>query len=185
MTNDGRDRYPEQEGDRPIDEVVPSLYDELHRIASRMMAREKTGHTLQTTALVHEAYLRLARDERINCADRAQFAAIVAGAIRRVLIDHARRKNRQKAGGDWRRVDLGGALANDDSGDVDLLALDEAMESLAQRNPHQARIVELRFFGGLTIEETAGVLEISTSTVEREWRYARAVLYRALEGDPA
>src|SRR5262245_59872216 len=159
------------------------VYDELRRLAAQKLAQEKPGQTLDATALVHEAYLRLAGDEEQAFANRRHFFAAAAEAMRRILVENARRKGRQKHGGGRRRehADLD-ALRGDESAE-ELLVLDEALEQFAAHDPVKARLVELRFFAGLTLEQAAESLGISLSTADRGWRYARAWLYDAMAGD--
>jgi RNA polymerase sigma factor (TIGR02999 family) len=161
------------------DHLIPLIYDELRRLARKHLRRERPGHTLQTSALVNEAYLRMA-GQRVSWQSRAHFFGIAARLMRQILVDHARLRDNAKHGGDWRRVSLDAADAGQDQ-TADILALDDALQALAQMSPQQSRIIELRFFGGLTIEETAEVLGVSHSTVEREWRVARAWLWRELQ----
>jgi RNA polymerase sigma factor (TIGR02999 family) len=168
---------------RALDRLLPLVYDELRRLAEGLMLRERAGHTLQPTALVHEVYMKLVDQTRARWESRAQFFAVAAQAIRRILVDHARTHRRLKRGGAQTTLALDEALVGSYQRTVDLIALDEALQDLAGHSPQQARIVELRFFSGLTIDETAAVLGISTATVERDWRYARARLYRRLGGD--
>jgi RNA polymerase sigma-70 factor (ECF subfamily) len=162
--------------------LLPAVYAELHRQAERAMRREGGAHTLQATALIHEAYLRLVDQRRVEWRNRAHFFGIAAQTMRRVLVDHARGRLAEKRGGAMQRVTLGdvGAGPADDSA-LDVLALHEALERLAELDPDQARLVELRYFGGLGIEETAEALGVSSSTVKREWAVARAWLRRELE----
>ncbi len=168
-----------------LSELVPAVYEELRRIAGEHLRREqRPGHTLQTTALAHEAYLRLAGQGREQWSDRAGFCAAAAQAIRRILIDYARRRARGKRGGaaaNRVRIDPAGLASPVPA--IDLLELDEALSRLAKLSPRQARVVELRYFGGLTYDETANILGVSRRTVQTEWRGARAWLYRALGGD--
>jgi RNA polymerase sigma factor (TIGR02999 family) len=166
-------------------QLWPLVYDELRRLAGAQMSREKPGHTLNATALVHEAYLRLAADSDQAFANRRHFYAAAATAMRRILVENARRKGRDKRGGDRRREhpDLDGLQA--DTPDDELLGLHEALEQLARQDPKRAQLVELRFFGGLTLEQAAGCLDISLSTADRSWRYARAWLYSAMANDAA
>jgi RNA polymerase sigma factor (TIGR02999 family) len=170
-------------GDRAaLDALVPVVYDELHRQAERALRRETPGHTLQTTGLIHEAYLRLV-DQRVEWQNRAQFFGVAAEVMRRVLIDHARARQAAKRGGGAHRITLGGSEGKDIAADepaADVLALDEALTRFAAVDPELARLVELRYFGGLTIEETAKVLGVSPATVKREWATARAWLRREL-----
>jgi RNA polymerase sigma factor (TIGR02999 family) len=172
-------------GDRTaLDELFPVVYQELKRIAARQLRREAPGHTLQTTGLVHEAYLRLVDQRDARWQNRAQFFGVAAQAMRRVLIDHARGKKAAKRGGDPLRVTLTDAESPADEPEAELLALDEALTRLETLDPQQARIVELRYFTGLTIEETAEVLAISPATIKREWAVARAWLRRELKPGP-
>jgi RNA polymerase sigma factor (TIGR02999 family) len=166
---------------RAFDELLPVVYDELRRQAQRALRGENVGHTLQATALVHEVYLRLAGQDRAQWQNRAQFFAMAAQLVRRILIDHARAKQTEKRGGGARAVTLEDAHAESPEPGVDVLALHEALERLATLDAEQARLVELRYFGGLSIEETAAVLGISPATVKREWAVARAWLRRELE----
>jgi RNA polymerase sigma factor (TIGR02999 family) len=167
-------------GDRAAEErLLPLVYAELRRQAARQMRRERRPHTLRPTALVHEAYLRLVR-QRETWQNRVQFFAVAARIMRRVLVDHARRHEAVKRDGARRRVTLDEGVASVKPRDLDVLALEEALRELAELDPAKARLVELRFFGGLGLEETAEVLQVSASTVTREWRLARAWLYRRL-----
>jgi len=167
-------------GDGPRSErLLGLLYGELKRIAHRQLARERPGHTLQTTALVHEAYLRLVDHTRMQWQDRAHFFAVSAQVMRRILVDHARRRN-VKRGRGLRRVSLEEAILVGGDRPTDLAALDDALTSLAERDPRKAQVVEMRFFGGLSVEESAEVLGVSPVTVMREWRTAKAWLYREL-----
>ena len=167
------------------EQLLPAVYEELHRQAARAMRRENEEHTLQATALVNEAYLRLVDQRRVEWRNRAQFFGIAAEVMRRVLVDHARARHAAKRGGDVRRVTLGDVVAEGESstdGGLDVIALHEALERLAALDPAQARVVELRYFGGLGIEETAEAMGISPATVKREWAVARGWLRRELEG---
>jgi RNA polymerase sigma factor (TIGR02999 family) len=161
------------------DKLVPLVYDELHRLAHRHMNRERKGHTLQTTALVDEAYLRLA-GQRVPWQNRSHFFAIAAQLMRRILVDHARSHQYAKRGAGAPHVSLDNALEMSEERAAELVALDEALDDLARLDPRKARVVELRFFGGLEIEETAQVLGVSPNTVKRDWRTARAWLYKAV-----
>ena len=164
------------------DEVVALVYDELRRIAHRYLKGERPGHTLQTTALVNEAYLRIVELDRMQWKDRAHFFAMAATLMRRILVDYARQRGRDKRGGDVQIVSLDGhdvAAA----GGVNIEALDRALERLAALDPLQARIVELRFFSGLTVDETAAALEVSPSTIKRDWASAKAWLLLELEAE--
>ena len=169
--------------DRPVDALLPIVYQELRRLAASYLRRERPGQTLQPTALVHEAYLRLMKDRPERWQNRAHFCAIAAHSMRQILIERARARGAQKRGGAQPRVTLDEALVAGESPSVDLVALDEALGRLEQIDPEQARLVELRFFGGLTIEETAEAMKISPATVKRHWAVARAWLARELEGD--
>ncbi len=160
--------------------LTPLVYDELRRIAHRYVQRERNGHTLQTTALVHEAYLRLAGDQQIEWQDRAHFFAVTAQVMRHILIDHARRRRYAKRGGDPQQVSLSEAHAMTQERASELVALDEALDELAEVDPRKARVVELRYFGGLSLEETAEVVEISVMTVRRDWRAAKAWLFKTM-----
>ncbi len=170
------DALPEPPPPSPSDSVIA----ELHSLAAKYLAGERPGHTLQPTALVHEAFLRLVGSPGVP-AGRSDFIALAATAMRRVLVDHARARKAAKRGGDRRRIALDAAQApGEDPGEVDVLALDESLERLAALDPRQARIVELRFFGGLGVEAVASVLGVSARTVEADWRMARAWLRREL-----
>lgn len=163
-----------------LDKLTPLVYDELRRIAHRYMRQERDGHTLQTTALVNEAYVRLAGQQRIDWQNRAHFFAVMAQVMRHVLIDHARRRHYAKREGHNVPLEDADALMSQKRA-AELVALDEALEELAKLDPRKSRVVELRYFGGLSIEETADVLEVSPMTVRRDWRVAKAWLYRALK----
>ena len=167
-----------------LDRLTPLVYDELRRIAHRYMRGERDGHTLETTALVNEAYLRLAGQQRVEWQDRAHFFAVTAQVMRHVLIDHARRRHYAKRGGDnAQQVPLEEAHAMSGERAAELVALDEALEKLAQLDPRKSRVVELRYFGGLSLEETAAILEVSVMTVRRDWRAARAWLYKKMRDE--
>ncbi len=168
-------------GDKPaLDELMPVVYDELHRLAQHYLSRERAGHTLQTTALVHEAYLRLIDQKSVNWQNRAQFFGIAAQMMRRILINHARERNAQKRQGYATKISLDDAVGLFEKRELDLVALDEALNELATLDPQQTQIVELRFFGGLTIEEVAEVVGISPATTKREWDSAKLWLRRRL-----
>jgi RNA polymerase sigma factor (TIGR02999 family) len=160
-----------------LDRLVPLVYDELRSVARHHLSREDPGHTLTCTALVHEAYLRLVDQGRVQWRNRAHFFAVAAQMIRRILVDHARQRQADKRGGATPKIALDERIAMPKQRDVNLVALDDALESLATLDPQQSRVVELRFFAGLTIPETAEVLGISTSTVERHWITAKAWLF--------
>lgn len=173
-----------QQGDRAaLDRLTPLVYDELRRIAHRYMQRERGGHTLETTALVNEAYLRLVGQQKIEWQNRAHFFAVTAQVMRRLLIDHARRRHYAKRGGEAQQVSLGEASGMSQPRAAELVALDEALDELARLDPRKSRIVELRYFGGLSLEETADALDISAMTVRRDWRAAKAWLYKAVMSD--
>ena len=168
-----------QDGDREsLDRLLPVVYDELRRVAANQLRGERDNHTLQATALVHEAYLRLLEQSEVNWQNRAHFFSIAAEMMRRILVNHAVQRNAQKRGDGAARIALDEAVsfAAETERDFDLLSIDDALKQLAELDAQQARIVELRFFGGLTIEETAEVLGVSDSTVKREWRMAKAWL---------
>ena len=168
-----------------VDRLLPLIYDDLRGLAVGAMRSERRGHTLQPTALIHEAYLRLVDQTRVQWRDRAHFFAVAATVIRRVLVDHARGRGAAKRGGGRERVSLDQADPVAESPDVDVLALDEAMNRLAGFDARKSRVVELRFFGGLGIDDTAEVLGVSHATVERDWSLARAWLFRELDGGAA
>ncbi len=165
---------------RAVDALLPLVYEELRSLAQDMLRGERQGHTLQPTALVHEAYLKLVGQTRVEWRNRAHFFAVAGQAIRRILVDHARTRKRTKRGADRQRVVLSDDLVSAFDRSVDLLALDECLAELGDSHPELAQMVEMRFFAGLTIEETAGVLGTSTSTVERDWRFTRAKLHEKL-----
>jgi RNA polymerase sigma factor (TIGR02999 family) len=184
-----------QQGDREAgDALFAAVYTELRGCAVRYLHRERRDHTLQPTALVNEAYLRLTNQGKVDWEGRAHFLALAATMMRRILVDHARAHGAEKRGGDWERISLDVAEV-DDAHDpmellaptehiapTELLALDSAIDALAAIDPFQARLVDLRFFGGLSIEETAAVLDSSPATVKREWALSRAWLFRRIEG---
>jgi RNA polymerase sigma factor (TIGR02999 family) len=173
-----------RQGDKAaLDRLTPLVYDGIRRIAHRYVQREREGHTLQTTALVNEAYVRLAGSQNIDWQNRAHFFAVTAQVMRRILIDHARRRHYAKHGGEMQRIAFDEAIAAAEPGlsqprAAELLALDEALDELAKLDPRKSRVVELRYFGGLSLEETAEVLEVSMMTVRRDWRAAKAFLFR-------
>ena len=168
-----------------LEQLTPLVYAELRRLAHRYMHRERAGHTLQTTALVHEAFLRFINYPQEQWQNRAHFYAIAAQMMRRILVDHARGQSRDKRGGPAPTLSLDEAVAAAaPEAEVDLLALDEALTSLARIDPRGARIIELRFFSGLTLDETAAVMGISAGTVKRDWSVARAWLYREMGQQP-
>jgi RNA polymerase sigma factor (TIGR02999 family) len=161
--------------------LVPLVYTELHRLAHRYMSRERPDHTLQTTALVGEAYLRLV-DQKVHWQNRTHFFAIAAELMRRILVDHARAHAYAKRGGGTRNLELNEAMVMARDRSAELVALDEALTRLAAFDARKSRVVELRFFGGLSVDETATVLGVSLNTVKRDWTSARAWLYRAVTG---
>jgi len=167
-----------------LEQLTPLVYDEIRRIAHRYVQREREGQTLETTALVNEAYLRLAGSQRVEWQNRAHFFAVTAQVMRHILIDHARRRQYVKHGGEVQRVSFDAATRDaavmSRPRAAELLALDEALNELAKIDPRKSRVVELRYFGGLSIEETAEVLEISAMTVRRDWRAAKAWLFKAV-----
>jgi RNA polymerase sigma-70 factor (ECF subfamily) len=165
-----------------LDALLPLVYEELRQQASRYLRRERVGHTLQTTALIHEAYLKLVDQKNVHWQNRAHFFGIAAQLMRRILVDHARSKKRAKRGGSDIRVSFNEANAFAPGQDLDIVALDEALARLAEVDEQQSRIVELRFFSGLTVEETAEVLSISPATVKRDWSMAKAWLHREISG---
>jgi RNA polymerase sigma-70 factor (ECF subfamily) len=171
-----------EEDRQSVDSLLPIVYQELRRLAASYLRRERPGQTLQPTALVHEAYLRLMKDKPGRWQNRAHFCAIAAHSMRQILIERARARGAQKRGGARHRVTLDEALVAGGERSIDLVALDEALERLAAFDPEQARLVELRFFGGLTVEETAEAMNISPATVKRHWAVACAWLARELEG---
>jgi RNA polymerase sigma factor (TIGR02999 family) len=164
-----------------LDKLVPLVYDELRRLAHRYMRRERADHTLQTTALVNEVYLRLVDQKKSNWQNRAQFFAVCAQLMRRILVDYARRRHYAKREGEALKVSLEEAAVVSKERASEIIALDDALTSLESLDPTKSRIVELRFFGGLTSEETAEVIGMSLRTVEREWRKAKAWLYHQLQ----
>src|SRR5687768_1559407 len=162
------------------DQLLGLVYEPLRAIAGRHLNRERAGHTLQPTALVNELYLKLVDQRRVEWSDRAHFFAVAAQVMRRILVDHARRRNSEKRGGDFVAVTIGAAVDLAATENLDVVALDLAVENLEKIFPQQARIVELRFYAGLTIDETAAVMGISPATISREWTMARAWLRREL-----
>jgi RNA polymerase sigma-70 factor (ECF subfamily) len=165
-----------------LQKLIPVVYEQLHAAASRYLANERPGHTLQTTALIHETYLRLVNVRKVKWQNRAQFHAICARLMRRILIDFARSHGYQKRGGGAPHVSFDEALLVTARTDANLLALDDALNRLAQVDERKSRVVELRFFGGLNVKETAGVLKISPDTVMRDWKIAKVWLLRDLRG---
>ena len=170
-------------GDRAaLDELVPIIHEELRRLARHQMRGERDNHTLQTTALVNEAFLRLVDLRRIRWQDRAHFLALSARLMRRILVDHARSRSYQKRGGGAANVTLDESLVAFPERSVDLVALDDALEDLARVDARKSQVVELRFFGGLSVEETAEALKVSPETVTRDWRLAKVWLLREISG---
>jgi len=169
-----------------LDKLIPLVYDELHRQAHRYLQRERPHHTLQTTALINEVYLRLVAQKDVRWENRAQFFGLAANMMRRILVDYAKTKHRDKRGGDIPPLPLEEALslAEPAAGEmtkIDLIALDKALNQLAETDRQQSKVVELRYFSGLTVEETAEVLGISTATVKRDWNVAKAWLHKAVQ----
>ena len=170
------------EGDRAaLDQLTPLVYEELHRLARNHMSRERQDHTLQTSALVNEAYLRLIDQKNVRWQNRAQFFSIASRLMRRILVDHARSHRYAKRGGDMRRVSLDEAAVLAQESAAELVALDDALKSLAALDTRKCQVVELRFFGGMSVEESAEVLGVSVVTVMRDWSTAKAWLHRAME----
>ncbi|MEJ2007545.1 MAG: sigma-70 family RNA polymerase sigma factor [Acidobacteriota bacterium] len=166
-----------------LDRLTPLVYRELHLIAQRLMARERPDHTLQTTALINEAYLRLVDIRQVTWQDRAHFLAICARAMRQILVDYARSRDSAKRGAGQLRLEINEGLAGKWSPDSNLMEVDDALNQLAEIDPRKSQVVELRFFGGLSVEETAEALKISPETVMRDWKLAKAWLYRELSAN--
>jgi RNA polymerase sigma factor (TIGR02999 family) len=166
-----------------LDRLVPLIYEELHRIARRYLDRERPGHSLQTTALINEAYLRLADARSVSWQNRAHFFAIAAQMMRRILVDHARSRQNLKRGGSVQRVSLDAAFAVSRGRSAELVRLHDALTALSAVAPRQGQVVELRFFGGLNIQETAQVLKVSPDTVMRDWKFAKVWLLRELRSE--
>jgi RNA polymerase sigma factor (TIGR02999 family) len=166
-----------------LEKLTPLIYDELRRIAHRYARHERNGHTLQTTALINEAYVRLAGNESPDWQNRQHFFAVTAQVMRHILIDHARRRRALKHGGDGQQVSLSEAEAMTNERAAELIALDEALEELAAFDPRKSEVVQLRYFGGLSLEETAEALGVSLMTVRRDWRAAKAWLYKKMTSD--
>ena len=164
-----------------LQQLTPLVYDELHRLARRYMRRESPGHTLQTSALVNEAYLRLIDQRNVSWQNRSHFFGIASQLMRRILVDHARSHARQKRGGNAQRLSLNTTAVSTKERVVDLVAIDEALTKLAELDSQKSRIVEMKFFGGLTNDEVAECLNVSSRTIEREWRKSKAWLKGALE----
>ena len=168
-----------------LERLIPLVYQELHRLAHHYMARERPGHTLQTTALLNEAYLRLVDSAKPRWQSRAQFFAASAQVMRRILVDWARSRQALKRGGEAQPLELEEALVVADAPGADLVALDDALKALAALDPRKSEVVELRFFGGLSVEETAEVLKVSSETVLRDWKFAKSWLRRELSKEKA
>ncbi len=168
-----------------LDKLMPLVYDELRRMAKRYMARQNPGHTLQTTALINEAFIKLVGQEEKQWESRAHFFGVAAQAMRHILVDYARSRQYEKRGGGARRVSLDEALTVSDERAAELVALDDALKELARVDPRKCRVVELRYFGGLSVEETAEVLKVAAVTVMRDWSMAKAWLHRELSRSPA
>jgi RNA polymerase sigma factor (TIGR02999 family) len=176
------ERLPANEG---LARLYPVVYEELRRLARAIMRDQKAPHTLQPTALVHEAYLRLVDQTQVRSESRAQFFCVAAKAMRSVLVDHARRKTAKKRGGEWRRVTIDDEVAGRGGIDLEVLSLHDALDHLAENDERMAQVVEMRVFAGLTVQEVAGVLGVSRRTVDNEWRVARAWLNdRLSQGGP-
>jgi RNA polymerase sigma factor (TIGR02999 family) len=169
--------------EQALSNLIPLLYPELRQIARRHLGRWQPGHTLESAALANEAYLKLIRAGGVRCENRVHFLALCSQIIRRILVDHARNHGYAKRGGDAARVPLDEALLGMRSRGIDILALNEALDSLSRIDPRKSRVVELRYFGGLTIEETADILGVSPLTTKRDWRMAKAWLFAALTGE--
>lgn len=163
-----------------LEQLMPMVYSELRRMARRYMGQQPSGHTLQTTALIHEAYLRLVRQDEKRWESRAHFFGVAAQAMRHILVDYARARNARKRGGEERLVSLEEAAIVSEDRAAELVSLDDALAELATLSPRQSRVVELRYFGGLSVTETAEVLKVSSDTVTRDWNHARAWLHREL-----
>lgn len=169
--------------EQALERLAPLVYDQLHRVAQHYMAGERPGHPLQTTALVHEVYLRLVDCQQVDWQDRAHFFAVSAQFMRRILIDFARSRGYRKRGGGAATMSLEDAVTVCSEPDTNLLALDEALQALAVLDPRKSRVVEMRFFGGLSIAETAAVLKVSEETVVRDWRLSKTWLLRQMNGE--
>lgn len=173
-----------RDGDKAaLDRLMPLVYDELRRIAHRYVQRERAGHTLQTSALVNEAYLRLAGQQDVSWQNRAHFFAVTAQTMRHLLIDHARRRRYAKHGGELQQVPIDDASQMSMQRATELIALEQALDELATLDQRKSRVVELRYFGGLSLEETAEVMNVSLMTVRRDWRAAKAWLYRRIKNE--
>jgi RNA polymerase sigma factor (TIGR02999 family) len=164
-----------------LDKLTPLIYDELHRLAHQYISRERPGHTLQTTALVNEAYLRLVEQNDVDWESRAHFFAVSAQLMRHILVDYARQHAAAKRGGEFQKVALNGEVIVSRERAAELVALDDAMHALHEIHPRRSKVVELRYFGGLNNKEASQVLKVSETTIERDWRFAKAWLYRELQ----
>ena len=164
-----------------LDKLTPLVYDELHRLAHQYISRERPGHTLQTTALVNEAYVRLVEQKDVKWENRAHFFAVSAQVMRHILVDYARQHSSEKRGGFFQPVTLGDVLVVSRERAAELVGLDEAMQALNEIHPRRSKVVELRYFGGLNNTEAAAVLKVSEATIQRDWRFAKAWLYRELQ----
>jgi RNA polymerase sigma-70 factor, ECF subfamily len=169
--------------ERAADELLPVVYDELRRIAKFYMSRERSSHTLQATALVHETYLKLIDQRKVDWKNRSHFFGLAAEIMRRILVNHARDRKVEKRGGEMQQVSLSIAVDSFQKQDLDILALNDALNELAEIDARKSKVVELKFFGGLTSKEIAEVLQISDATVEREWSFAKAWLFANLNND--
>lgn len=167
--------------EQAMDQLLPLVYDELRRLANHYLARERPDHTLQPTALVHEAYLRLVETKHRDFRSRAYFFGVASKLMRRVLVDHARKHRAEKRGGGFTKISLDEAIDLPDRQELDLVALDDALDTLAAIDPRQSRMVELKFFGGLSVDEMAEVLGVSAATIKRDWTWARTWLYREIK----
>ena len=171
-----------QSGDKEaLDKLTPLVYDELHRLAHQYLSRERPGHTLQTTALVNEAYLRLVEQKDVDWESRAHFFGVSAQVMRHILVDYARQHASAKRGGEFQKVQLDGDVMVSRERAAELVALDDAMQALHEVHPRRSKVVELRYFGGLNNKEASEVLKVSEATIERDWRFAKAWLYRELQ----
>lgn len=168
---------------RAADEILPVVYDELKRIARYYMSKESASHTLQATALVHETYLKLIDQRKVDWQNRAHFFGLAAEIMRRILVNHARDKKAEKRGGELRKISLSVAIDEFQQKDVDILVLNESLEDLAEFDKRKAKVVELKFFGGLTTKEICEVLQVSDATVEREWTFAKAWLFSRMKNE--
>ena len=166
------------------DQLLPIVYSELHRLAKSYMSRERRDHTLQPTALINQAYLRIAQQEHMEWQNHAHFIGFAANVMRRVLVDHARERNAAMRGGGRMRVELDEGVASSPEASAEILQLEEALTRLEQMNPRQAQVVEMRYFGGLSVEEVAGILGIAPRSVKRDWALARMWLYQEIQKRP-